>query len=218
MFVSFPKCEKVNDLQPHLAQWVQLGNRWVGLPNDHLIAMFWKILTEEVKEDVKKQKDIRGNLDFQIAHLYGEIGDSLDEKLSEWNLAKLQQQLLSKPKTTAGLNAVNAQARDEPSVETPAAVAPPPPIPDMAAFEANVERMVNAAVARGRGNDKQPSSSRNASSGSHRGSRRIPNPQFKGCWCCGEKGHTRGKCPTFAAIKKANGGKVPSNYEGACGR
>ena len=75
--------------------------------------------------------------------------------------------------------------------------------------------MVNAAVARGRGADKQTSSARNGSSGSQRGTRRIPNPQFKGCWCCGEEGHTRGKCAKFLAIKKANGGKVPSNYEGA---
>ena len=215
-FVSFPKCEKVSNLQPHLAQWVQLKNKYgVGLPNDHLIAMFWKILPEEVKEDVKKQKDIRGNLDLQIAYLYGEIGDSMDEKLSKWNLAKLQQQLHSKSKNTTGLNAMNAHARDEPQVEVPPTAAPPPPFPDMAAFEANVERMVNAAVARGRGSDKQPSSTRTGSSGSQRGNRRIPNPQFKGCWCCGEEGHTRGKCPKFAAIKKANGGKVPSNYEGA---
>ena len=215
-FVSFPKCDKVIDLQPHLAQWVQLKNKYgVGLPSDHLIAMFWKILPEEVKEDVKKQKDIRGNLDLQIAYLYGEIGDSMDEKLSKWNLTKLQQQLRAKTKNTTGLNAMNAHTLNEPSINASPVIAPPPPMPDMAAFEANVERMVNAAVARGRGADKQTSSARNGSSGSQRGTRRIPNPQFKGCWCCGEEGHTRGKCAKFAAIKKANGGKVPSNYEGA---
>ena len=44
-FVSFPKCDKVAALQPHLAQWVQLKNKYgVGLPTDHSIAMFWKIL------------------------------------------------------------------------------------------------------------------------------------------------------------------------------
>ena len=159
---------------------------------------------------MKKQKDIRGNLDLQIAYLYGEIGDSMDEKLSKWNLAKLQQQLRTKTKNTTGLNAMNAHTLDEPPVDASPVVAPPPPMPDMAAFEANVERMVNAAVARGRGADKQTSSARNGSSGSQRGTRRIPNPQFKGCWCFGEEGHTRGKCPKCAAIKKANGGKLPA--------
>ena len=58
------------DLQPHLAQWVQLKNKYgVGLPVDHLIAMFWKILPDEVRDDVKKQKDLRENLDYQISYL-----------------------------------------------------------------------------------------------------------------------------------------------------
>ena len=48
-FVSFHKCEKLVDLQAHLAQWVQLKNKYgVGLPDDHLIAIVCKILSEDV--------------------------------------------------------------------------------------------------------------------------------------------------------------------------
>ena len=40
-FVDFPKCERLQDLQPHLAQWCQLKGKYgVGLPIEHLIAMF----------------------------------------------------------------------------------------------------------------------------------------------------------------------------------
>ena len=81
--VAFPKCEKIVDLQPHLAQWVQSKNKFgVGLPSDHLIAMLWKILPDEVSDDVKKQTDLKGNLDLQIGYLYGEIGHTMDKKLS----------------------------------------------------------------------------------------------------------------------------------------
>ena len=153
-FVAFPKCDKVADLQPHLAQWVQLKNKYgVGLPVDHLIAMFWKILPDEVRDDVKKQKDLRGNLDYQISYLYGEIGDSMDDKLSRWNLAKLQQQLKFKSKNSTGLNAVGASPIAEP---TACPDIPAPPMPDMAAFTANMERMINAAVTRGRTSQRTP--------------------------------------------------------------
>ena len=214
-FVSFPKCEKVADLQPHSAQWVQLKNKYgVGLPNDRLIAMFWKILPDEVREDVKKQKDIKRNLDLQIGYLYGEIADSMDDKLSRWNLSKLQQQLKFRTKNSTGLNAVGASVASEPKPSSPDEV-PPPPMPDMANFQANLERMVNAAVSRGRNTQRTPPASRSGSEGSRPGRGRIPNPKFKGCWCCGEEGHTRQNCSKFLSIKKANGGKVPKDYEGA---
>ena len=193
----------------------------IGLPVDHLIAMLWKILPDEFREDLKRQKDLRGNLDQQVGYLYGEIGDSMDEKLSKWNLAKLQQQLKMKSKNSTGINVIGAQRHDEDAAPS-APVAPPPPMPDMAAFEANVERMINAAVARGRGSDRtdrrtdRRSTSRSGSAGSQRsGGRKIPSPKFAVCWCCGEEGHTRSNCSKFAAIKNANGGKVPADYEGA---
>ena len=60
-FVAFPKCDKLVDLQTHLAQWVQLKNKsGVGLPLDHLIAMMWKILPDETRDDLKMQKGPQG--------------------------------------------------------------------------------------------------------------------------------------------------------------
>ena len=95
---------------------------------------------------------------------------------------------------------------------------PPPPMPDMATLNANMERMINAAVARGRDPKKNAASSRSGSAGSGREgitTNRLPNPRFKGCWCCGKEGHNRQNCPEFADIKKKNGGKVPRDYVGA---
>ena len=125
--------------------------------------MFEKMLPDSVKDDVKKlakQNNCEFDLDKQIAYVYSEMGTVLDEKLSRWNLNKLQQQLKLKPKNTTGINALSAS---EPSDAT----IPPPPTVDMAALNANMERMINAAFARqnnppgqrGRGDDRTGSAS-----------------------------------------------------------
>ena len=211
-FVGFPKCEKAADLSSHLGVWVRLKQKYGGaLPTEHLIAMFWKILPDDIREDLKKQKDCANDLDKQIAYVYGELGTVLDDKLSAWNLSKLQKQVGRKPKNTTGINVVGASEE----------MVPPPPSVDIEYLNANIERMVNAAVARGRAPGRnggaRPDRPRSSSAGSQRGgnNRSMPNPRFKGCWCCGEEGHSRQKCPKFKAIKDANGGQVPKGYEGA---
>ena len=152
-FIDFPKCERATDLQIHLGTWVQLKQKYgIGLPADHLIHMFHKILPDEVREELKRQRDIRQDLQRQIDYVYAEIGTFIDSKLSNWNISKLQQQLKSK---STGLSAVGAsnneyaghtsQSNDAKNMEVP-----PPPIPDLASLNANIERMVNAAVSRGR--------------------------------------------------------------------
>ena len=141
--------------------------------------------------------------------MYGELGTVLDDKLASWNLSKLTQQVGRKPKNTTGINVVGT-AEEESSV-------PPPPVANMNALSANIERMITAAVAGGRTPARSPAGSRAGSAGSQRGgnNRRIPNPRFEGCWCCGEKGQSRQQCSKFKAIKDANGGKFPQGYEGA---
>ena len=129
-FVGFPKCEKASDLSSHLGIWVRLKQKYGNaLPSEHLIAMFWKILPDDLREDLKKQKDCANDLDKQIAYCYGELGTVLDDKLSAWNLSKLQKQVGRKPKNTTGINVVGAS--DE--------VAASPPTTDMSALSANIE-------------------------------------------------------------------------------
>ena len=108
------------------------------------------------------------------------------------------------------VNNVNAEDAQEPATST----ALTHPVPDMAISQANLERMVAAVLnqgGRGRPAQMTPQGSRE---GTPRRSN-IPSPKVKGCWCCGDEGHSRQKCPTFLAIKDKNGGKVPKNYEGA---
>ena len=136
----------------------------------------------------------------------------VDAKLSKWNLTKLQQSLKPEVKNSTGISVVQADASPKPAESVH-----PPPIPDMAAFNNNLERMVNAAVARGRQPHRTtPTGSRSGSTGSQNGrtTRNLPNPRFKGCWCCGSEEHTRQNCPVFAKVKKDNGGKGPKNYMG----
>ena len=46
--------------------------------------------------------------------------------------------------------------------------------------------------------------------------RKVNARSFKGCWHCGKPDHTRGpKCAAYMKILNANGGKRPSDYEGA---
>ena len=158
-FVAFPKCNKLVDLQSHLAQWVQLKKKFgVGLPMEHLIAMMWKILPDEIRDDLKNQNDLRGNLDLQLNYLYGEFGDSMDEKLSKWNLTKLQQQLRYKSKNTTGLNVIGAQQPSEAPV--PAASPVVPTAADLADMMDQMKQFVNAVNPRGRTIQRTPQGSR----------------------------------------------------------
>ena len=210
-FIAFPNCPNLADLEPHLKQWIELKNKYgVGLPDDHLIGMFWSVIPEGMKEDVKKQKDLVGKLEGQINWVFGEIAERTDSKLSKWNLSKLQKQLKPQTKNSTGIHAVGATG-DAPTQS--------PPVPDMATFAATVERslekMVNAAISRGRPTNRTPTGSRSGSNSSQRAGRRIPSASFDGCWCCGKKGHSRKDCPEFKAVKAKNGGKVPKDYVGA---
>ena len=135
----------------------------------------------------------------------------------------LEKQLKNKPKNATGAHNVDATGMPE-------SEALPPPTPDMATFQANIERslerMVNAAFSkagkntdRGRSDKRTPTGSRSPSQGSRGGANRprsnIPSPKFDGCWCCGEQGHSRKKRPKFLAIKVKNGGTVPKDDERA---
>ena len=157
---------------------------------------------------MKKQRDLTGDLQKQIDYVYVSIDTYVDDRLSKWNLSKLQSQLKSRAKNTTGIHAVST---DGDSNDVPA-----PPVPDMTALTANIERIVAAAVARtGRSNGRTPPGSRSGSAGSQRAGRRVPSATFKGCWCCGEEGHAHKDCKKFKAIRDANGGKVPKDYVGA---
>ena len=215
-WIEFPKCERAGDLQPHLTQWTSLKSKYGGhLPEDHLIHMLHRILPDDVRDELKLHRDLKYSLQGQLDYLQGEMSTFVDAKLSKWNLTKLQQSLKPKVKNSTGISVVQA----EPS-STPADHVPPPPVPDMAAFQSNLERMVAAAVTRetrGRQPHKStPTGSRSGSTGSRNGrtTRNLPNPRFKGCWCCGSEDHQRQNCPVFAKVKKDNGGKVPKDYVG----
>ena len=212
-FIAFPNCPAIGELEPHLKQWTQLKNKYgMGLPEDHLIGMLWSVIPESMKEEIKKQKDLTGRLDAQINWVFSEIAERTDNKLSKWNLMKLQKQLKTQPRNTTGVSAVGVVSEDD--------GIPAPPIPDMATFaatmERHIEKTINAAFTRtGRTPARTPPGSRAGSSGSQRAGRRIPSASFKRCWCRGKEGHSRANCPEFEIIKNKNGGKVPKDYVGA---
>lgn len=181
---------------------------------EHLICQFWKILPDIVKHDVKKQKDCVGNLDKQTAYVLSTLIEHSDEKLSKWNLNKLQDTLKFKPKNSTSLHAI-ASASAEAEV--------PPPLPvTMEAMTQNIERIVAAALTRNNDRGRAParggstSGSKSGSNGSQRGGQRqrIPNPKFKGCWDCGGD-HNRRDCAKFKKVLADNGRKLPKGYEGA---
>ena len=204
-FINFPKCVRDEDLHAHLQQWntlrAQYGN---GLPEDHLEVMFHDILPEAVSKEVRNQRDLV-TLGQKISWVNGELTRLNDSRLSKWNMLKLTQQLKGTPKIPVNpLMTENSETSDP---------VPPPPVADMASFQATMERMIAAAMnQRGRSDARTPPGSR---SGTPRRTSNIPSPKFDGCWCCGDKAHSRQNCPKFKAIKEANGGMVPKDYEGA---
>ena len=109
MQAASPNCPNIAELEPHLKQWVQVKDKYgKGLPEDHLIGMLWSIIPENMKDEIKKQKDLTGKLDAQLNWLFSEIAERTDNKLSKWNLSKLQKQLTVKPKNSTGINHVGA--------------------------------------------------------------------------------------------------------------
>ena len=88
-----------------------------------------------------------------LNHLYGELGNSIDDKLSKWILAKLQQQIRYKTNNTTGLNVIGAQHSDE--ALAPAASRVAPTAADLASMVVNP---------RSRSTQGTPPGSRNGSS------------------------------------------------------
>ena len=128
-FIAFPRCTNLAELEPHLKQWVALKNKYGReLPEDHLISMLWNVIPESMKEDIKKQKHLTGKLNDQTTWVFAEIAERTDNKLSRWNLSKLQQQLKPKTRNTTGIHAMNA---DNVRAATEASQ-PAPPMPDIA--------------------------------------------------------------------------------------
>ena len=219
-FINFPKCEKTTELRTHMGQWCQMKQKYgAGLPMEHLIIMFQDILPDQVKEDVKRQRDAKDNLQMQIDYVYGELDTYNDSQLSKLNISKLKDSLKPKVKLPTSINVLGAEQQVPETVDVPR-----PPVPDMASFQANIERMVNAAFDknakgrdRGRDTRRTPPGSRSSSNGSKTGGggRKAPNPKFEGCWCCGDKDHSRADCPKWKAIKAKNDGKIPKDYVGA---
>ena len=218
-FIHFPKCSRNDELQNHLAHWQKLRLKYgCGLPDDHLKLMFNNILPDHVINEIRQQRDL-DTLQKQMNWVNSELSRYNDSRLSKWNRDKLVQQLRTGPKNAVSVSKVG---KEEVAPEDQAS-APPPPVPDMASMQANIERMVSAALtrsnqpSRGRPQERTPQGSRSGSQGSTGGGNRnrIPNPRFVGCWCCGSTEHTRQKCPVFLDIKAKNGGKIPKDYEGA---
>ena len=192
-----------------MQQWQQLRLKYgTGLPEDHLQIMFHGILPEHVSKEVRAQRDL-DTLAKQVSWVNAELTCFNDVRLWRWNMTKLAQLLKGGQKHPMNVSQVSNENHDE--VEQPVA---PPPVSDMASFQANLERMIAAALnqeARGRSGNRTPQGYR---SGTPRRSN-IRSPKFNGCWCCGANDHSRQKCPKCQAIKDNNGGKVPKDYEGA---
>ena len=140
-FINFPMCDRAMELRTHLGQWCQMKQKYgAGLPMDHLIIMFQDILPDHVKEDVRRQKDTKDNLQKQIDYVYSELDTYNDAQLSKLNISKLKDSLKPKVKLPTAINALGAGQEASAPIEVP-----PPPMPDMSAVQANIERMVNGA-------------------------------------------------------------------------
>ena len=109
------------------------------LPEDHKRFMFHNTLPVNCLADIRKNRNL-DTLQKQRIWVYNELGRYADTKLSTRNTMRLEKQLKTGPKNEAGVHNVN--------VDTPESGVVPPPSPDMSTLQAQLERMVNAAVSK----------------------------------------------------------------------
>ena len=111
--------------------------------------MFRDVLPEHVLNDLQKQHITTTREDFNWVN--SEIGRLSDSLFPTWNMMRLVQQL--KPK---GSTSVNRAGAEEPAPPTEHVT---PPVQCWESIQANMERMIAAALARndqGRSNSRTP--------------------------------------------------------------
>ena len=201
---SFPQCPSAADLQHYIGQWQITRQKFGhGLPDIHLKQMFLNMLPDKVAAEIREKKELV-TLQHCINHVLSDIGRFNDGRLAKVHAQRLKQNLAHGTK-----NPVSALI-EEPSEAPKSAESEL-----VYALSKKLDGLV-AAMAQGK-RPPPPKKPTGSGANSPRGGSGLPrpNPKFKGCWCCGDEGHTRQNCDIFKDLIKKNGGKVPAGYKGA---
>ena len=194
---NFPQCPDKTKLGTRLGEWMTLVRaHGHSYSEESLFIMLTSMLPEYVAKEVRDRKSVPYNTDEIIEYLHGELARFNDKYLSTIQDSHELGRLESGPK-----NAVNFITDAEKRMSD-----------IFKKFESTV-----AAFQRRGNNQGSPTGGGGGGGGAQRTST-LPKPDssFKGCRHCG-KSHPGGRtqCPDFKAILKRNGGKLPSDYEGA---
>ena len=86
--------------------------------------MFQDVLPDHVREDVRKQREHKDDLQGQINYVYSELDTYNDAQLSKFNISKLKDSLKTKTKIPTSINAVGAEPTAPIVEEVPSPPAP----------------------------------------------------------------------------------------------
>ena len=210
---NFPKCDKVANLGEHLDAWEDVYQEFgEGLNADepHMMAMFKKILPNDILDEIIDRPDIRtynGLLAFCRRRT-----DHREEHLLTEHAKK---RIMSKTR----LSVMQAMPDEEREPEQATAVAPIQ-VPSADDLTEMIASLVKQGIERGRsekgkGKGKGRNGSRDGSRERGVGGKGNKFIWDGSCWHCKLPDHKRDKCSAYAKILADNGGKQPEGYMGA---
>ena len=215
-FMNFEKCPHENQLLAYVGQWQICRNnlRHNQLPDQVLREMFIDMLPSRVSSEIRARPE--GELPTLQSCL-----DYINREMHRWNDKRIQhtnELELQKVLHTSSKNPVVHAFHDpgccEDNMPKPQQAPADPQQPGLAEALALLQETRETLTAFQKRTPPRRSPGRTPGSTTGSGLP-VPDPKFEGCWHCGKPNCTRRKCPEFLAIRKAHGGKLPSDYEGA---
>ena len=195
-FLNYPSCTTEKTLLKHMSEWETAMNKYGGAMRQNpteLRILFIGTLPKDLQEKYLSKPSKYVTWQFIRQHI--------SERLE----VKRQYGISDALHKTPGRSPMHALA--EPAADKDADVPPPPTMSKMAALEAKMERMQAAF------NRQSPKGGGKGGGGKARGKGGGLKFNFRGCWECGEEGHSRHECPKWKSILDADG-SPPHGHQG----
>ena len=195
-FLNYPSCSTEKTLLKHMSEWETTMNKYGGAIRQNpteLRILFIGVLPKDLQEKYLSKPSKYVTWQFIRQH----ISERLEVK-RQYGISDVLHK-------TPGRSPMHALA--EPAADKDADVPPPPTMSKMAALEAKMERMQAAF------NRQSPKGGGKGDGGKARGKGGGLKFNFRGCWECGEEGHSRWECPKWKSILDADG-SPPHGHQG----
>ena len=210
-FTHFPRCENLQNLEGHMAEWERLKDEYAGSLKDDEAAlriMFLGILPEAEEQRVSIKEAKYPDWKSIKQHLIEK-----NEMKRQHDISKALHKPVSKVTGRTYANALgvenNSSAKEDTGVPAPEDTSRQPTMQD-------IYNMMNAMQNVHRPNPKAKAKARGRAQDSKTQDRKktgFGKFFFKGCWECGVDGHSRHECPNWLRILDSDG-RPPASHKG----